>query len=142
MPKTMHDEHYHAPPVNERGRAYDPDASSDERNYAVFMHLTLLGQLVLPIFVIIVPIIMWATKKDESPFLDDHGREAINFQISILIWSVVFSLLSIPIGFITCGIGFALALVPYVIGLIGMIQASQAANRGEFYRYPMTMRFL
>jgi uncharacterized protein len=129
-------------PVNERGRAYDPDVTDDEKSYALWMHLALLAHVILSIIAIIIPIIMWQVKKEESPFLDDHGREAVNFQISLLIWSLVFGLASIPIGFLTCGVGFVLAFVPYVVGIVGMIQASQAAQRGEFYRYPMTMRFV
>ena len=137
MMDTQHNQ-YRTAPINNQGRAFDPDATSDERSYALFMHLALLGHMVIPFFTILVPIIMWSTKKEESPFIDDHGREAINFQISLLIYSVIW----IPIGFLTCGIGFFLAFLPYVLGLIGMIQASIAANRGEFYRYPMTIRFL
>ena len=138
---NQHDEH-NTPPINEHGRAYDPDSTPDERSFAVFMHLVLLAHLVLPWFAIAAPIIMWQIKKDDSPFLDDHGREAVNFQITILIYSVLLPILSIPLGFLTCGVGFALAIVPYILGIVGMIQASKAANRGEFYRYPMTMRFL
>lgn len=140
IPEQQHE--HRAPPVNEQGRAFDPDATSDERSYALFLHLSLLGHLVLTLLVIIVPIVMWISKKDESPFIDDHGREAINFQISLLIYSILFTILAIPIGFLTCGIGFVLAFFPYILGLVGMIQASMAANRGEFYRYPMNMRFL
>ena len=143
MDQQFHQQNQHRPPpINSQGRAFDPDATNDERTYALFMHLSLLGHLVLTVIMILVPIILWTTKKAESPFLDDHGREAINFQISLLIYSVLFAILAIPIGFITCGVGFAIALFPYVLGLVGMIQASIAANRGEFYRYPMTIRFL
>ncbi len=141
----MSDEQHHSdnrePPVNERGRAYDPDVTDDERTYAMWMHLALLAHIVLSIFAIIIPIAMWATKKDDSPFLDDHGREAVNFQISLFIITFIAVLISIPIGLLTCGVGFILGMVPYVVAVVGMIQASQAANRGEFYRYPMTFRF-
>jgi len=128
------------PPVNERGRAYDPDATDDERTFAMFMHLTLLLNLTgvgAPISLIAV-IIMWVTKKDESPFLDDHGREAINFQISLFIWALILGFA----GVLTCGIGWFLALGIPVLGAVGMILAAVAANHGEFYRYPMTFRFI
>ncbi len=139
---TPHEHAHRTPPVNERGRAYDPDATADERSYTLFMHLALLAHLVLTLIAILIPIIMWQVKKNESPFLDDHGREAVNFQISLVIWSIIFTVVSIPVGFMTCGIGFTLAFVPTILGLIGMIQAASAANRGEFYRYPMTFRFV
>ena len=126
------------PPINAAGRAFDPDATSDERTYAMFMHLSLLAHMVLSIIAIGIPIIMWAVKKDDSPFLDDHGREAINFQISLAIYSVLL----VPIGFCTFFFGFFLYIPLYILAVIGMIYAAIAANRGEFYRYPMTFRFL
>ena len=135
---TMHQQNYRTPPVNERGRAYDPDVTDDERTYALLMHLSLLGHVILSILAIVAPIIMWSIKKEQSPFLDDHGREAINFQISLIIHSVLL----LAIGIITCGVGFFLYIPLYVLAVIGMIQAAQAANRGEFFRYPMTFRFV
>lgn len=130
---------YRQPPVNEQGRAFDPDATSDERTYALMMHLSLLGHIVLSGFAIIAPIIMWNMKKDESPFLDDHGREALNFQISLIIYTILI----VPLGILTCGLGFIVfPILLYVLGLIGMIKAATAANRGEFYRYPMNIRFI
>ena len=59
MPEQTPYEQHPAPPVNERGRAYDPDATDDERTYALFMHLTLLGHVVLSLLAIIAPVIMW-----------------------------------------------------------------------------------
>ena len=146
MPEQTPYEEHPAPPVNERGRAYDPDATDDERTYALLMHLSLLGHVIIPFITIIAPIVMWHVKKDQSPYLDDHGRESINFQISLIIWSFVLPIIAALVGLVTCGVGLILlvpaAILPYVIGLVGMIQASIAANRGEFYRYPMTFRFV
>jgi hypothetical protein len=139
MPDAVHEhDHYRPPPVNARGRAYDPDATDDERTYALFMHLTLLGHVVVSLLAIIAPVIMWQVKKDQSPFLDDHGREAVNFQLSL----IILSILLIPIGIITCSAGFFLYIPLYVLAIVGMIQAAIAANRGEFYRYPMTFRIV
>ncbi len=141
MDHTAHAEH-RPPPVNERGRAYDPDATDDERTYALLMHLSLLAHMVLTIIAFGIPLIMWLVKKDESSFLDDHGREAVNFQISLLIWSIIFTVVAIPLSIITCGVGVVVAFIPTVVAIVGMIQASVAANRGEFYRYPMTFRIV
>lgn len=145
MDQAVYEDH-RAPPVNERGRAYDPDATDDERTWALLMHLTLLSYLVLPIVAIVIPIIMWQIKKEDSPFLDDHGREAVNFQISLIIWTIVLPIIAAIAGAITCGVGLILlipaVLLPYILGIVGMIQAASAANRSEFYRYPMTFRFV
>ncbi len=147
MPEAVHEhDHYRSPPVNTRGRAYDPDVTDDERTYALMLHLSLLAHVVLTLIAIIIPIVMWQAKKKESPFLDDHGREAVNFQISLIIWSIALPIIAALVGLITCGVGLVLlipaAILPYIVGVVGMIQASMAANRGEFYRYPMTFRFV
>jgi len=138
--ETVNDHPMHAaPPINDRGRYFDPDAPGDERTYAVLMHLSLLAHLVMSVLAVFVPVIMWAVRKEGSPFIDDHGREAINFQISL----VIYMILTIPLGILSCGVGFVvIPIIVYVLGLVGMIQASMAANRGEFFRYPMTLRFL
>lgn len=117
---------------------YDAEVSDDDCSYALFMHLTLLGHLVVPYLAVIAPIVMWMIKKDDSPFMDDHGREAINFQISLMIYTVLVA----PIALITCGVGALLSLVIPVLGLVGMILAMKAAYGGAYFRYPATLRFL
>lgn len=129
-------------PVNERGRAFDPDASKSERSFAVYMHLSLLLQLVLSFLALIVPYMMWSSKREGSPFLDDHGREAMNFQISIVIWTIVFVVAAAPVAYFTDTVALLVILFPHVLGIVGMCSAASAANRGEFYRYPMAIRML
>tara|TARA_R110002072_G_scaffold42064_6_gene117670 strand:- start:16337 stop:16786 length:450 start_codon:yes stop_codon:yes gene_type:complete len=128
------------PPVNAQGKAYDPDASTDERSFAMFMHLALLLNLtgVGGVVAFIVVLVMWITRKDESAFLDDHGREAMNFQISLFIWGLILTFGAI----VTCGASLLFLIVIPIVGAIGMVLAAMAANRGEFFRYPATFRFI
>lgn len=136
----MHESAY---PINERGRAYEPDVSSEERTYAVMMHLSLLGYLFAPFVMFIAPLVMWLVKKDTSRFLDDHGRETLNFHLTLMLYAVVLPILVTPLALLTCGLAWAAAaLLPFVLGLVGMISAARAADRGEYYRYPMTLRFI
>ena len=110
---------------------------SGERGLAAVMHLggfvALLGAGPLAI---LVPLIMWLLKRDESPFLDDHGREAINFQISWWIWGFISGVLVLVL------VGILMLLVLSIAWVILMIIAAVRANSGEYYRYPMTIRFL
>lgn len=124
--------------TNAQDRLVDHDSTHSERQYAMWMHLSLLGNLFAPVVIFVLPLVMWLTKKDESPFVDDHGRETVNFHITLGLYMIGATLLSI----ITCGL--ALVLIPgiYILAVIGMIAAAKAANRGEYYRYPMTIRFL
>ena len=117
----------------DNGRLVDPQAREGERIYALLLHLTNLLHVPFPV---VPALVMWLIKKDDSPFIDDHGREAINFQISLLIYYVISGVL------VLCGIGVVLAAAVWVLGLVAMVMAAAAANRGEFYRYPATIRFL
>ena len=89
---------------------------------------------------------MYLAKKGQSPFIDDHAKEALNFQITLVLYTLVLPAIAALIGIVTCGVGFVLLpialIVPYVLGLVGMIMATMAANRGEFFRYPMNFRLI
>jgi hypothetical protein len=121
-------------------RVYDNAAQESERTYAMFLHLAgLISMLewVTSIVSIAVVGIMWAVRKNDSPFLDDHGKEAFNFQLSLLVWFVLGIVLSpIGIGVVILTIG-----IP-VLRLVGCIRGAIAAHKGEFYRYPMCFRFI
>lgn len=141
------------PAATPRADRYRDDlATPDERTYATFQNLVGLANIAsgIPLIGLIATLIMWQIKKAQSPFLDDHGREAMNFQISLVIYSVGGIIAAVLFGIITIGIGFVLfpflailgtaALV--IIQLIGCIRGAIAANRGEYYRYPMTIRVI
>ena len=117
--------------------AVDVHAEEWERTYATFNHLSLLT------FHVLMPVIpalaMWLIKRDRSPFVDDHGREAVNFQISLMIYALIL----IPVvGALTCGVGWVLYIALYGLAIYGMVKAAMAANRGQYYRYPACIRFL
>ena len=116
------------PPVSPGSAPAAP--TSDERNMAVLAHLLgiVLGFL--------GPLIIWLIKKDESPYVNDQGKEALNFQITLIIaYAVAGALTFVLIG---C---FLLPLV-VVADLVFCIIAGVAAARGEYYRYPVNIRFL
>lgn len=82
------------------------------------------------------PLIIWLIKKDDAPFVDRNGKEALNFQLTVLIAMLVSGLLSF-----VC-IGFLLMLVVWILDLIFCIVAAVKTSRGEEYRYPLTIRFI
>lgn len=101
-------------------------SGGDDRQMAMFCHLGgILGGF-------LIPLIIWMMKKEESRFVDRHGKEALNFAITMMI-------LNLTVGLITCGLA-TLIFVP--LALIFHIQAAMAANRGEYYEYPMSFRFI
>ena len=107
-----------------------------EKNWALFAHLgTLLGYVV-GFGNFIVPLVIWFTKKDENTFISDHAKESLNFQMSMFIYVIVAGLLS----FVLIGIPILLGL--FITNLVCVIIASMKADKGEFYRYPITIRFV
>ncbi len=108
----------------------------DEKQYALFIHLSIFAGFLIPFGNIIAPVILWSMKRKESEYIDYHGKEVINFQISIMILAFIsvltmFILIGIPLIVVTL---FACILLP-VLGAI-------AANNGERYKYPFIFRFV
>lgn len=106
------------------------EMTKDERTLAMLCHLLALCGYVIPFGNIVGPLVLWLVKKDESPVVDDQGKESLNFQITMTIASVVSGLL------ICVGVGMVLLLVVAIVGLVFIIIAAIKANSGELYRYP------
>ncbi|MCB5188328.1 DUF4870 domain-containing protein [Methylobacillus caricis] len=107
-----------------------PVASADEKNIAVLTHLG--GTL----FSLLPALIVWLLKKDDSEFIGTHAREALNFQITLLIGYAISSIL------IYILIGFVIGGILWIANIILCIIAAIAASRGEEYRYPFTLRLI
>jgi len=104
--------------------------SNDEKNMAMLAHL--LGILIS----FIGALIIWLLKKDSSSFIDHHGKQALNFQITMMIGYLVGSVTTVI--FIGC---FILVIV-FVVNIIFCIIAAMAASKGEMYRYPIAIPLL
>ena len=129
-----------------RGRVFNPQCCSNakprrlrqnglsetERHWAVATHLSPLAVLIFwPL--IFSPLVIWLIRKDHSVFNDDHGRETVNFAISFVLLHII---LTVTI------FGVLLMPVLWIVGLIAVIRGAVAAGGGEYFRYPMTFRFL
>lgn len=110
---------------------------SDARNWAMFCHLAaLIGFLGNGIGLIAGPLVVWLIKREDHPFIDEQGKEALNFQITMLIAFFVSGIL------VFVGIGLLLLLVLGLAELILPIIAGIKAKDGVHYRYPLTLRLI
>jgi uncharacterized Tic20 family protein len=75
--------------------------TTNEKNLATFTHLSTLSQYCIPFGNYIFPILIWSTNKDKSEFVDYHGKQVLNFQLSMLLYSLVLAMIAIPILIIT-----------------------------------------
>lgn len=71
--------------------------TSTEKKIAAFIHLSTFSQYIIPFGNYIFPIILWTSKKEESEFVDYNGKQVLNFQLSILIYSLVLAMIAIPV---------------------------------------------
>jgi len=106
------------------------EISADEKNIVVLTHI---GGT---IFSFIPALIVWLLKKDDSAYIADQAREALNFQITVLIAQVISSILIVIL------IGFVLMGIIWLANIIFCIIAAVAASKGEYYRYPFTLRLI
>ena len=112
------------------------ELSPDERNWGMFCHLAGFAGIIIPFGSIIGPLIIWLVKRDEMPFVNYNGKEALNFQITVMIgfvgaWVLMFVL-----------IGALLMPLLLIANLVFCILAAVAVSKGEHYRYPFAIRLL
>lgn len=123
-----------APPPQAPPPAGEP--SAEARQWALFAHLSALVGFIIPLGSVLGPLIIWQIKKAEFPFVDDQGKEALNFQITVLIAVLACLVLSVVL------IGFLLLPVVGIAALVLTIMGGIKANNGETYRYPLTLRLI
>ncbi len=124
---------YPGAPSNLQGYGVQPMSPADEKVWGTLVHLSPLVASVVGL-PFLGPLIIYLVLRDRGPFVRHHAAQALNFQIIVMIALVVSFILAI----VTLGLLF---FVPIVIGigaLVFAIVAAVAANRGEWYRYPMT----
>lgn len=142
-----------------------------QKNIATFIHLSTFSRFIIPLGNFIGPIVLWIANKEKSEFIDAHGKQIINFQISILLYTLIIGAISIPFFFFKFfdGLDFfdfndfdhfhfslskpspllyftgalgALAIIAFIFEIVFIIKASLKARDGELYQYPLTINFL
>ncbi|SEQ14899.1 hypothetical protein SAMN05421824_1290 [Hyunsoonleella jejuensis] len=142
-----------------------------QKNIATFIHLSTFSRFVIPLGNFLGPLILWTINKDKSEFIDQHGKQILNFQISIFLYAIILGTLTIPffIFKIFSGLDFiefngfhdfhismgkpspllyvggglgVLAVIAFIIELALIVIASLKARDGELYKYPFTINFL
>lgn len=110
---------------------------SDARTWAMLCHMSaLVGLLGNGIGFLVGPLIVWLIKRNDHPFIDEQGKEALNFQITMFIAFIIAGVLVFVL------IGFALLAILALAEVVFPIIAGIKANNGEHYRYPFAIRFI
>jgi uncharacterized protein len=111
-------------------------ADQQVRNTAVAAHLSTFAGLVVPFGSVIGPLTVWLTRRHRDPFIDQAGREALNFGISIAVYGLVVLLAALML------VGIPLLMVGVITWVVLAALAAVKASQGQPYRYPLTMRLV
>lgn len=112
------------------------EPNPEARLWGMFCHLFALGGYIFPLGNLIGPLIAWLAKKNDFPFVDDQGKESLNFQITMLIAAACATVL------MCAGIGSFLLIAVGIFDIVFIIVASVHANDGKTYRYPFCLRLI
>jgi uncharacterized Tic20 family protein len=118
------------------GGANEGTVDQEIRNTAVAAHLSTFAGLVVPFGSVIGPLAVWLTRRDRDPFIDQAGREALNFGISIAIYGLVMLAAALML------IGIPFLIVGVIAWVVLASLAAAKASQGQAYRYPLTMRLV
>lgn len=127
-----------APPIGYQtpGTLAPLETNKDARLWGMLCHLSVLAGYVIPVGHIIGPLVIWLIKKNEIPFVDEQGKESLNFQITVTLAFIV----CIPLIFVLIGIPLLIAVG--IADLVLVIIAAVKTNNGEHYRYPFALRLI
>ena len=112
------------------------ETDPDQCLWGMFTHLSALSGFIIPFGNLIGPFLVWQIKKNTMPFVEDQGKEALNFQITVTIAAIIAWVLMFLL------IGFVLLPLVGLVALVFIILAGLKANSGEAYRYPFALRLI
>ena len=124
-----------------------PDTTPEARQFAMFIYISSFLGLLIPLGNLIAPLVLWLMKKESHPFIDDQGKEVINFQLSVLIvfagllilnMLLILTVILSPLVFLTGLLMFALFVYVVIITIMGAVKAKE----GVHFRFPYTVRLI
>lgn len=111
--------------------------SREARKWAAVCHLSaLVGLLGNGIGFLLGPLAVWLVKRQDDPFIEEQGKEAVNFQLTM------FLLLFVSVPFVFILIGIPMLIAVFLMATIAPIVAAIKASEGQCYRYPLSIRFI
>lgn len=110
----------------------------EERNWVVFCNLG--GLITVSFLSLIIPLVIWLLKKNQSAFIEEQGKEIVNYQVSLSIYFLICAVVAMTV------IGMVIAVpamfVLFVLNVIFVIKGAISASNGEKYLYPMNLRLI
>jgi len=112
------------------------DQARAERQWAMYIHFSVLAGLIVPLAGFLLPIVLWQTKREELPGVDAHGKAVANWLISALIYGVASTILAFAL------VGIPLLVALAVLSILFPIVGGLRAGEGRLWTYPLSIRFV
>ncbi|MCG6154524.1 DUF4870 domain-containing protein [Rubinisphaera margarita] len=111
--------------------------TNENRIWAMLCHAVTLLRFLPFVWTVVVPLAIWLAKKETSPFVDRHGRESLNFQLSVLIYHAIATVV-----FWIFGLVWLAVMIIEVVAIVLILVASIRASEGREFRYPFSLRLI
>jgi uncharacterized Tic20 family protein len=111
--------------------------TAEERQWAMFCHLGgIVGHLLVGFGHVVAPLVLWLMKREQMPFVNQEGKEAVNFQLSVTVYAIGSGIL------VAFCIGIPMLIALGIFDLVVVIMACIDASNGKGYKYPLCIRFI
>ena len=115
----------------------EPELSSvEEQTWGMLVHLSAFSLFFTGIGYLLGPLVLWLLKREESDFVDQQGKEVLNFQLNSTVYFVVMAAICFILNI------YIFLYLLLITWMVVVIHAAQAANEGKSYRYPLTLRLI
>lgn len=111
-------------------------ADQNERTLGLACHLSLFASFIIPFGSLLVALIIWLMKRESSKFIDETGKEVLNFQITLFLAAIACAILTVVL------IGALLGIALFIASIVVAVMGAVAASKGEIYRYPYILRLI
>ena len=111
-------------------------ADQNERTLGLVCHLSLFASFIFPFGSLLVALVIWLMKRESSKFIDETGKEVLNFQITLFFAAIACAILTLVL------IGVLLGIAIFIASFVVAIMGAMAASKGEIYRYPYILRLI
>lgn len=108
----------------------------DEKTFIIIMHISQFAGIVIPFGGFLLPLVMWLTNKDKNSFIDDHGKNIVNWLISATIYAIIGGVLTLIV------VGFVILIIVGILCIVYPIIGAVKASKNEIWEYPLSIKFI
>lgn len=108
----------------------------DEKTFLILMHISQFGGIIIPYAGFVLPLVMWITNKDKNSIIDEHGKNIVNWLISLTIYAIIGGILTLLL------VGIVVLVAVGILAIVFPIIGAAKASNNEIWKYPLSFKFI